>query len=88
MDEREGMSAEELYALASQTNDTRYLTTRFAPDSSVKEYYLFHLAHRIVDYTSINRELGVIIISIDERLLDEVCNPEFAVRRKYFVWKY
>lgn len=71
----EGMSAEELYALASQTNDTRYLTTRFAPDSSVKEYYLFHLAHRIVDYTSINRELGVIIISIDERLLDEVCNP-------------
>ena len=68
------MSSAELYNRVSKSRNTQYITTKFAANSYVKPYYLFHLAHRIVDYNSINRELGVVIISIDERLLNEVCN--------------
>ena len=68
------LTPEELYDKISNENSTQYITTRYASSFSAKPYYLFHLAHRIVDYNSIHRQLGVIIISIDERLLHEVCN--------------
>lgn len=72
------LTSEELYDKISDKSDTQYLTTQYAANLSAKPYYLFHLAHRIVDYNSIYRQLGVIIISIDERLLDEVCNQNSA----------
>ena len=36
-------------------------------------YYLFHIAHRIIDYRNLNRECGIAILSIDEELLQNVC---------------
>ena len=39
-----------------------------------KKYYLFHLGHRIIDYKDIWSKNGAIVLSIDERMLGEICD--------------
>lgn len=72
--ENYGVSSEELYQTIGSTNKTEFLSTKYAADFNSKSYYLFHMAHRIIDYKRINKKNGVIILSIDERMLNEVCN--------------
>lgn len=69
-----GTTPEMLYSSIAETKSTQYISTKYASTFSAKPFYLFHLAHRIVDYKSINRRIGVIILSIDERFLNEACN--------------
>ena len=61
---------------------TKIYASQYAADSSMKSYYLFHMAHRIVDYTNITKELGVVVISIDERVLYNACNHEINLQEK------
>lgn len=68
------LSEEELYARISAHNDTTILSTRRANDFNAEDNYLFHLGHRIIDYRNVNLDVGVVIVSIDERLLNSVCN--------------
>lgn len=69
-----GMTPKMLYKSISETLGIEYISTRYASTFSAKPFYLFHLGHRIVDYKSIKREIGVIILSIDERFLNDACN--------------
>jgi len=41
-----------------------------------KKHYLFHLGHRFVETHDIWRRSGVIILSIDERMLGEICDEQ------------
>lgn len=76
-----GISREQLYQKIISTNHTTILSTRFAATFSLQSYYLFHMAHRIIDYRDILKKSGIVILSIDEKLLDEVCNEDLNTRK-------
>lgn len=67
---------QELYEMISEDNATHVLTTQEAGVYASERYYLFHLGHRIIDYRNVDRRLGVVIVSIDENMLKEVCGSQ------------
>jgi len=75
-----GIDQEQLYQKVVTTNSITILSTRFASEFSLQPYYLFHMAHRIIDYKDIMKKNGIIILSIDEKLLDEVCNEDLNAK--------
>lgn len=46
--------------------------TEYATTFATKDHYLFHIAHRIVDYRKIHEDLGIVIVSIDESFLQNI----------------
>jgi len=68
-----GRPAKLFQAIVSQ-NDTRVFPTESASFFTAKKYYLFHLGHRFVDYKAVWYKSGAIILSIDERMLAEICD--------------
>ena len=67
------LGAEGLYRDVIKDYDTHIYPTEFGTNFARKDYYLFHIAHRIIDYRNLNRECGIAILSIDEELLQNVC---------------
>ena len=55
----------------SADNKSHVLPTAFAAYINSESVYLFHLAHRIIDYRSIYKQCGVVILSIDSDMLME-----------------
>lgn len=53
----------------SADNRTHMLQTAFAAYMNNQSVYLFHMAHRIINYRSITAQCGVVILSIDSQLL-------------------
>jgi two-component system sensor histidine kinase YesM len=51
--------------------------TRFG----LNTYYLFHMAYRIVDILNVYQDVGVVVVSIDATLLDEICNEVGGTER-------
>lgn len=68
-----GYTQEELYELVSNDNKTHLISTREASQFAGKTHYLFHVGHRIIDYKDTEKQVGVVIISIDEKLLRGIC---------------
>lgn len=66
------LSLDEMYAEVSASKKTVYYDTSFGTTFANDDYYLFHMAHRIVDYKKPYRRNGIVIISIDETLLREI----------------
>lgn len=66
------MQIEEMYANVSGSKKTVYFDTHYGTTFANDDYYLFHMAHRIVDYKKPYRRNGIVIISIDETLLREI----------------
>lgn len=66
------LSSEEIYDIASADFTSHIWPTEFGTRFANDDYYLFHIAHRMVNYKQLDRQYGVIVISIDESLLDEV----------------
>lgn len=75
-----GISQNQLYKQVSAINQTKILPTKFAVQFSGKPYYLFHLCHRVIDYTDVNKRNGIIILSVDEQMLNEVCNQNLPAQ--------
>ena len=71
-----GITTEELTASLEQDNDFHYLPTHKAAAFAGKDNYLFHIGHRIVNYKDIQARYGVVILSIDETFLAELCNAQ------------
>ena len=69
-----GYTQDELYEMFSQDNRTHIISTREAGFYASQNQYLFHLGHRIIDYQNVKKQLGVVIISVDEQLLEEIGN--------------
>lgn len=67
---------EQLYEQVSADNDTHVFSTRPAVEIGAQTSYLFHLGHRIIDYRDVKKELGIVMVSVDEELLDSVCSNE------------
>lgn len=55
-------------------NETRVFPSSLASFYTAKKYYLFHLGHRFIDYKNVWAKNGVIVLSIDERMLGEICD--------------
>ena len=69
-----GISSDQLYKDISSSNQTEILSAKYAAHFNSKPYYLFHMAHRIINYKDITKDNGIVILSIDERMLNEICN--------------
>lgn len=67
---------EEIYNEVNGSNQMHLFATEYATKFAGKDYYLFHLAHRIIDYKNLDEEKGVIILSLDEELLNDVIQME------------
>lgn len=78
-----GFSRDELYDTVSSDNHTRVFSTQPGIVRGVDTYYLFHLGHRIIDYRDVNKDLGIVMVSMDEQLLDSVCSNEEDNKYQY-----
>lgn len=77
------MSQEELYQEISSDNKTHILSTGQEIIFGTNSCYLFHIGHRIIDYRNMEKQCGVVIVSIDEELLREVCSSTEKQLKKY-----
>lgn len=67
------LSQEELYSIVSGDNMTHIFPTEYGASFANKDYYLFHMAHRVIDYKKLDKRNGIVILSIDEELLKKAC---------------
>ena len=67
-------SQEELYRKISSDNKTHLLTTGEEVVFGSNSYHLFHIGHRIIDYRDVKKQCGIVMVSIDESLLKEICS--------------
>lgn len=68
------LSQEELYDEISSDNKTHLFSTGERMAFGSNSCCLFHIGHRIIDYRNVKKKCGVVMVSIDERLLEEVCS--------------
>lgn len=73
-----GNTPTELYNQISATNDTVILPTKYADQFNSQQYYLFHITHRTIDYKNINKKNAIVILSIDERMLNEIYHQKLS----------
>jgi two-component system sensor histidine kinase YesM len=71
-----GMSAKEIKAIGMADFKTKILPTHFTTSLGSQPYYLFHLVHRIIDYKNVDRDIGVVILSLNENILNSICVQE------------
>ncbi len=70
------LSREQIYQETKSDNETHIYPTQYVDNFAGQDYYLFHMAHRIVNYRNVGAEYGIVVLSIDERLLSDICVPE------------
>lgn len=63
------LTKEEIYREVNADNEMHFFPTEYAKWFAGEDYYLFHLAHRIIDYKGLEKENGIVILSLDEELL-------------------
>ena len=73
-----GLGTDGLYDDVIKDYDTHIYPTEFGTNFAQKDYYLLHIAHRIIDYRNLNRECGIAILSIDEELLQNACRSSVS----------
>ncbi|WP_394921468.1 sensor histidine kinase [uncultured Robinsoniella sp.] len=69
-----GMTTQQLYEEFSEDNRTHIIPTKKAGVFAAQTFYLFHIGHRIIDYQNVDKQLGVVMVSVDESLLQSICN--------------
>ena len=67
------LGSEGLYRDVIKDYDTHIFPTEYGTNFANKDFYLIHIAHRIIDYKNLDKECGVAILSIDEDFLQSVC---------------
>ncbi len=67
------LSQTELYEEISSNNKTHLFPTGEKVIFGSNSCYLFHIGHRIIDYRDVQKKCGIVIVSIDVKLLEEVC---------------
>ena len=67
------ITKEKIYEEVSKDNKTHIFPTEYGVNFANEDFYMFHIAHRIIDYKDLQKRNGIVIISIDEDLLRDVC---------------
>ena len=71
-----GIDQDTLYDKVVNSNSTYMISTQKAETMAEEENYLFHMGYKIVDYRNWNKKIGIVIMSIDEKMLREICTGE------------
>lgn len=71
-----------MYQIISTSKDTVIIPTGNATQFGLNPYYLFHMAHRMIDYKNIYNDVGIIIISMDEAVLANACNEAESIENR------
>lgn len=58
------------------TDSIVYFPTKFATEIGDEKYYMFHMAHKMINYRNIYKEIGTVILSVDSSVLKEVCKEQ------------
>lgn len=74
------MPLSQIYDMACESENDIYLSTEYAKTGPNKKYYLFHMAHSM-QYNYDEDKKAAVIVSIDEQLLEKVCNPDGYKRK-------
>jgi len=56
--------------------------TEYATTFANNDYYLLHMAHRIVNYKKLYERIGMVIISLDEAILSDIHSPDSGLADK------
>lgn len=67
------LSQTDLYEEISSDNKTHLFPTGEKGIFGSNSCYLFHIGHRIIDYRDVEKQCGIVMVSIDVKLLEEVC---------------
>ncbi len=70
--ENYSLPQKDIYEMVSEDNQYHILSTEYATTFANDDFYLMHLAHRIIDYKNIDKHNGIVILSIDETLLRRI----------------
>ena len=63
------------YSRVAEKNGAVLMPTSYASKLGDREYYLFHIANKIIDFKNIRKKpIGVVVISIDEDIIFNACN--------------
>ena len=71
-----GIDQKQLYNRYIDENKMFVMSTGEAKESLNERNFLFHLGHRIVDYNRRNENIGIIIMSVDEQMLHNICTGD------------
>lgn len=71
-----GIDQKQLYNRYIDENKMFLMSTSEAKESLNERNFLFHLGHRIVDYNRRNENIGIIIMSVDEQMLHNICTGD------------
>jgi two-component system sensor histidine kinase YesM len=74
---RNCLTEKTVFELGMADFNTRIIPTHVIHERT-KPYYLFHMIHRMIDHKNINKETGVVILTINENLLYSACNSEIT----------
>lgn len=75
------ISMKEIYNQTIQSRKTVIFPTEYASNYLAQKNYLFHMGHRIIDYKNLNKEIGIVILSLNQKMLDKVCNKDYKNER-------
>ena len=67
------LGQDQLYEEVIEDYHIHIFPTEYATTFANQDYYLFHLAHRIVDYRNLEKKNGIVILSLDVSMLQQVC---------------
>lgn len=70
------MTQDELYEEVASDNMMHIYQTEYATTFINKDHQLFHFARRIIDWRKLEKQVGIVIVSLDEELLSEIIQPE------------
>ncbi len=67
--------AELFQEISENVGSVRY-GTEYAMTTGERSYYMLHIANRVVDYRDLEKRNAVVLLSIDEEILNQICNQE------------
>ena len=68
------LSQNELYEEINNDNKTHLFSTGEKVVFGSNSCYLFHIGHRLIDYRDVPKKCGIVVVSMDVELLEEVCS--------------
>ncbi len=70
-------SMDELYEEISSDNKMHIYSTEYGTTFASEDHYLFHIANRIIDYRDLEKQNGIVIVSLDEELLQRILESSY-----------
>ena len=65
-------TTEEIYDKVAADYKMHLFSTEYGTTFANEDFYLFHIAHRIVDYRKLDDRIGIVILTLDEHLLSDI----------------